>query len=92
LFAPLLLQFTMLLVTGATGGLGHEIIDALLTTTPATEIAALVRDASKATDLAQRVVDVQQADYFDYPGLVKAFQGVEKVLLVSNRPADQLRP
>jgi NAD(P)H dehydrogenase (quinone) len=73
----------MILVTGATGGLGHETIDALLTTTPATEIAALVRDASKATDLVQRGVDVRQADYFDYPALVQAFQGVEKVLLVS---------
>jgi NAD(P)H dehydrogenase (quinone) len=74
----------MILVTGATGGLGHETIDALLTTTPATEIAALVRDASKATDLTQRGVDVRQADYTDYPALVKAFQGIEKVLLVSS--------
>jgi len=73
----------MILVTGATGGLGHETIDCLLTTTPATEIAALVRDATKATDLAQRGVDVRQADYFDYPALVQAFRGVEKVLLVS---------
>ena len=73
----------MLLVTGATGGLGHETIDCLLTTTPATEIAALVRDASKAADLVQRGVDVRQADYFDYPALVQAFQGIEKVLLVS---------
>jgi len=74
----------MILVTGATGGLGHETIDALLTTTPATEIAALVRDASKATDLVQRGVDVRQADYFDHPALVQAFQGIEKVLLVSS--------
>jgi NAD(P)H dehydrogenase (quinone) len=73
----------MILVTGATGGLGHETIDFLLTTTPAAEIAALVRDVSKATDLAQRGVDVRPADYFDYPALVKAFRGVEKVLLVS---------
>jgi NAD(P)H dehydrogenase (quinone) len=73
----------MILVTGATGGLGHETIDALLTTTPATEIAALVRDVNKATDLVQRGVDVRQGDYFDYPALVQAFQGVEKVLLVS---------
>jgi NAD(P)H dehydrogenase (quinone) len=74
----------MILVTGATGGLGHETIDALLTTTPATEIAALVRDASKATDLVQRGISVRQADYFDHPALVKAFQGIEKVLLVSS--------
>jgi NAD(P)H dehydrogenase (quinone) len=73
----------MILVTGATGGLGHETIEYLLSTTPVTEIAALVRDVSKATDLVQRGVDVRQADYFDYPALVQAFQGVEKVLLVS---------
>jgi NAD(P)H dehydrogenase (quinone) len=73
----------MILVTGATGGLGHETINCLLKTTPAAEIAALVRDASKATDLMQRGVDVRPADYFDYPALVRAFRGIEKVLLVS---------
>jgi NAD(P)H dehydrogenase (quinone) len=73
----------MILVTGATGGLGHETIDCLLKTTPAAEIAALVRDVSKATDLVQRGVDVRQADYADYPALVQAFRGIEKVLLVS---------
>ena len=73
----------MILVTGATGGLGHETIDCLLTTTPAAKIAALVRDSNKATDLVQRGIDVRQADYFDYPALVQAFQGIEKVLLVS---------
>jgi NAD(P)H dehydrogenase (quinone) len=73
----------MILVTGATGGLGHETIDCLLTTTPAADIAALVRDISKATDLVQRGVDVRQADYFDYPALVQAFRGIEKVLLIS---------
>lgn len=76
-------SFNMILVTGATGGLGHQTIDFLLTTTPAAEIAALVRDASKATDLVRQGVDVRQADYLDYPSLVQAFQGVDKVLLVS---------
>jgi NAD(P)H dehydrogenase (quinone) len=73
----------MILVTGATGGLGHQTIDALLTTTPATEIVALARDLSKASDLVERGVAVRQADYADYPALVKAFQGIDKVLLVS---------
>lgn len=73
----------MILVTGATGGLGHETIDALLKAIPATEIAGLVRDANKATDLAQQGVDVRQADYFDYPALVRACRGIKKVLLVS---------
>ena len=73
----------MILITGATGGLGHQTIDFLLTTTPAVEIAALVRDLSKATDLVKRGVDVRQADYLDYPALVQAFRGIDKVLLVS---------
>ncbi|GAB2543052.1 SDR family oxidoreductase [Spirosoma aerophilum] len=73
----------MILVTGATGGLGHQTIDVLLNTTPAEEIVALVRDINKASDLVKRGVDVRQADYFDYPALVQAFRGVDKVLLVS---------
>lgn len=73
----------MILVTGATGGLGHETINCLLATTPAAEIAALVRDTSKATDLVQHGVDVRQADYFDYLALVQALRGADKVLLVS---------
>ncbi|MBT1705773.1 SDR family oxidoreductase [Chryseosolibacter indicus] len=73
----------MILVTGATGGLGHETIEFLLTTTPAKEIGALVRDVSKAKDLVMRGVDVRQADYFDYSALVQAFRGFDKVLLVS---------
>lgn len=73
----------MILITGATGGLGHQTIDSLLTTIPAAEIAALVRDVNKATDFVQRGVDVRQADYFDYAALVHAFRGIDKVLLVS---------
>lgn len=73
----------MILVTGATGGLGHQTIDFLLTTTPAAEIAALVRDIDKATDLLEQGVYVRQADYVDYPALVEAFRGVDKLLLVS---------
>ncbi len=73
----------MILVTGATGGLGHQVIDSLLTTTPAADIAALVRDVNKATDLRERGVDVRPADYLDYSALVQAFQGIDKVLLVS---------
>ncbi len=73
----------MILVTGATGGLGRQVIKSLLTTTAASEIVAMVRDVNKATDLKEQGVTVRQADYLDYEALVQAFQGVDKMLLVS---------
>ena len=73
----------MILVTGATGRLGRQIINNLITITPASTIAALVRDVSRATDLVKQGVNVRQADYTDYPALVQAFRGVDKVLLIS---------
>jgi NAD(P)H dehydrogenase (quinone) len=78
-----ILVTTMILVTGATGGLGHDTVTALLKLTSATNIAALVRDAAKATDLTALGVDVREGDYQNYASLLAAFQGIEKVLLVS---------
>lgn len=72
-----------ILVTGASGELGRSTIRALLRTQPADRIAALVRDSGKATDLAQLGIDVRQGDYFDVAGLRQAFEGVDRVLLVS---------
>jgi NAD(P)H dehydrogenase (quinone) len=72
----------MILVTGATGGLGRETIKALLETMPATQIAALARDVTQAADLAAQGVDVRPGDYSDYLSLVPAFKGVDTVLLV----------
>jgi NAD(P)H dehydrogenase (quinone) len=72
----------MILVTGATGGLGRETIQALLQTMPATELAALARDVTQAADLAAQGVDVRPGDYSDYSSLVQAFKGVDTVLLV----------
>lgn len=73
----------MISVTGATGGLGRATVDALLKKIPAGEIIALVRDLGKATDLIEKGVNVKEGDYFDYNSLVKAFEGVEKIVLVS---------
>ena len=40
-------------ITGATGNLGRLVIDELLSRVAADQIVALVRDASKAADLAE---------------------------------------
>ena len=77
----------MMLITGATGHLGTAIIQTLLTKTPASQVAALVRDAAKATNLQQQGVSVRVGDYNDTDALDRAMQGVDKVLLIAGGDA-----
>ncbi|MGI4869624.1 MAG: SDR family oxidoreductase [Janthinobacterium lividum] len=73
-----------ILVTGATGGLGRAVVESLLPTTDAHQISVLARDPAKAADLQAQGVTVHQGDYNDYASLVRAFSGIDKVLLVSS--------
>lgn len=75
----------MILVTGATGQFGSNAINHLLNKgVNASEISALVRDAAKAQSLKDKGIELRVGDYTDYDSLVKAFQGVDKLLLVSS--------
>ncbi|TAL40951.1 MAG: SDR family oxidoreductase [Salinibacterium sp.] len=74
----------MIAVTGATGQLGQLVIDALLKTLPAAEVAAAVRNPAKARGLAARGVLVREADYDRPETLAHAFAGVDKLLLISS--------
>jgi NAD(P)H dehydrogenase (quinone) len=74
-----------LLITGATGHLGKAVINFLLKKgTPASQITALVRDEAKAADLKEKGIELRKGDYHDYASLVKAFTGIDKLLLVSS--------
>lgn len=73
----------MIVVTGATGKLGRHVIAGLLEKVPALEIVAAVRTPDKAADLAALGVQVREADYDRPETLVSAFQGADKVLLIS---------
>jgi NAD(P)H dehydrogenase (quinone) len=73
----------MILVTGATGHFGNAVINHLLKNIPASEIAALVRNEAKATDLKAKGVDIRIGQYDDIASIEKAVQGIEKLLLVS---------
>jgi len=79
----------MIVVTGATGHLGKLVVEGLLQKVPASEIVAAVRTPEKATDLAARGVQVRKADYSDPTGLVEAFKGADKVLLISSSAVGQ---
>lgn len=74
----------MILVTGATGHFGGATIEYLLKKDVAPEeISVLVRNASKATTLKEKGISVKIGDYNDYPSLLDAMKGVDKLLLVS---------
>ncbi|MGH1593101.1 SDR family oxidoreductase [Yersinia proxima] len=79
----------MIAVTGATGQLGRLVINALLKKVPASEIIAAVRSPEKASDLAALGVQVRKADYSQPTTLQAAFQGVDKLLLISSSEVGQ---
>lgn len=79
----------MIAITGATGQLGRLVIQNLLKTVPASQIVAAVRSPAKAADLAALGVQVRQADYGQPATLDAAFQGVDKLLLISSSEVGQ---
>ncbi|WP_049294630.1 SDR family oxidoreductase [Franconibacter helveticus] len=79
----------MIAITGATGQLGHLVIDALLKTVAAEQIVAIARDPAKAADLTAKGVQVRRADYGDAAALTAALSGVKKLLLISSSEVGQ---
>ena len=74
----------MIVITGATGALNGAAVDHLLDRVPASEIAVVVRDTSKAERLAAAGVEVRRGDYADPASLPAAFEGADQLLLVSS--------
>jgi NAD(P)H dehydrogenase (quinone) len=79
----------MIVITGASGQLGRLVIAHLLETVPASQIIAAARDPKKLPDLAAKGVQVRQADYSQPATLERAFEGAEKVLLISSSEVGQ---
>lgn len=74
----------MIVVTGATGQLGAQIVQKLLGHMPAYQIGASTRDPVKAEALAEAGVRVRRGDFADPAGLRDAFEGASQVLIVSS--------
>lgn len=75
----------MILITGATGNFGSKAIDHLLSKgVAANRIAALVRDGENSTPLKEKDISVRIGDYADINSMIKAFKGVDKLLLISS--------
>lgn len=72
-------------ITGATGRLGRLVISSLLESgVPASDLVAAVRSPEKAADLQALGITVRQADYNNLQTLVEAFDGVDRLLLISS--------
>lgn len=76
---------SMILVTGATGQFGSKAVDHLLKKgINPKDISVLVRDTAKAIHLTEQGVQIKEGDYSDPISMVKAFEGIDKLLLVSS--------
>ena len=76
-------------VTGATGQLGHLVVEKLKQKVAADTIVALVRNPEKATDLG---VEARVFDYTKPESLVAALKGIDKLLLISSNEIGQRLP
>ena len=72
-----------ILITGATGQLGSKIVDHVLNTKKDENIFVSVRNVDKAKALADRGVTVRHGDFDDVATLDKAFDGIDRLVIVS---------
>jgi len=74
-----------ILVTGAAGQLGRSVIRHLLDTygLAPTDLVAASRDPATLADLAALGVDTRSADFDDEDGLLHAFSGINRLLIIS---------
>ncbi|MFH7596423.1 NAD(P)H-binding protein [Streptomyces racemochromogenes] len=76
--------------TGASGQLGRLTVEALLRRgVPAADIVATGRDTARIEDLGHRGVVVRRADFAGPDSLAAAFQGADRLLLVSTTAVDE---
>ncbi|MEC1526187.1 SDR family oxidoreductase [Neobacillus niacini] len=72
-----------ILVTGATGKLGSKVVESLLKSIPASELAVSVRNPEEAEGLRARGVEVRQGDFDRPETLDNAFTGIDRLLIIS---------
>lgn len=72
-----------ILVTGATGKLGSKVVESLLKSIPASQLAVSVRNPEKAEGLRARGVEVRQGDFDQPDTLDTAFAGADRLLIIS---------
>lgn len=72
-----------IMVTGAAGGYGHTAVEFVKRFAPDAEVYGLVRNADNAAALEAKGIHACIGDYADKASLVKAFEGIDRLLFVS---------
>ncbi|WP_339738585.1 SDR family oxidoreductase [uncultured Sunxiuqinia sp.] len=80
-----------LLITGATGKLGSQVLALLVEKMDVHNIAAIARDPAKLEAYQAKGVKVIQADYDQPASLDKAFEGIDTLYFVSASDIDKRR-
>jgi NAD(P)H dehydrogenase (quinone) len=70
-------------ITGASGHLGRLVAEELLARMPASELVLVSRHPEAIADLGERGATVRRGDFDDPDSLVPAFEGGERLLLIS---------
>lgn len=78
----------MILVTGATGKVGSEVVNMLIA--KGAKVRVLVRNPEKVAKLKEQGVEVVQGDLDSGESLDSAVQGVEKILLATSIEPDKI--
>jgi uncharacterized protein YbjT (DUF2867 family) len=73
----------MIIVTGATGGLGRAVVENLLRCVPTAKVAVSVRKPDDAQAFAARGVAVRRGDFDKPDSLVRSFDGADRLLIIS---------
>jgi NAD(P)H dehydrogenase (quinone) len=82
---------TRIVVTGATGGLGSSVVEQLLRLSPRSLLAVSVRNPDAARHLSERGVGIRRGDFDEPASLAPAFEGAERLLIVSTRADNRTR-
>lgn len=75
---------SQLLITGATGQLGSQIVSELTSTYPISQLSVLARTIEKGLPFTEKGITVKIGNYQDPSSLVEAMQGINSVLLISS--------
>jgi NAD(P)H dehydrogenase (quinone) len=73
-----------ILITGASGQLGRQVVLNALKKVEANQIVVMVRDAAKVQDLADLGIEIRIGDYHKPETLNTALNGISKLLLISS--------